>query len=66
MTIGCIESRLHIIERLWNKHHDVHHTKILLQQLDNDIVFMCNEKLPDELEERINKLLDEVNDNDYE
>ena len=65
MTINCIETRLHIIERIWQKHHDVKHCKIMLQQLGNDIIFMCNEKLPDNLDERLDKLINEVNENDY-
>ena len=65
MTIGCINQRLNIIEKMWNRHHDAKHCKMLLQQLSSDIVFMCNEKLPEDLDERLDKLIDEVNENDY-
>ena len=65
MTIGCIKTRLDIIEKMWDKHHDVKHTKILLQQLCDDIVFMCDTKLPEDLDTQLDKLISEVNDNDY-
>ena len=65
MTVGCIKERLHIIERLWRKHHNKKHVNILLQQLRDDIVFLLKVRVPKDIEERINQIDKEVNDNDY-
>ena len=62
MTINCIKTRLHIIEQLWQKEHNAPHIKILLQQLNDDIVFMCDTKLPQDLDDRLSKLSKEVNE----
>ena len=64
MTINCIEERVKILEHLWNKHHDTKHCGILLQQLKNDIVFFCSEKLTEDLERKINELYEEINDHE--
>lgn len=64
MTINCIEERVKILKKLWNREHDARTMKILLNQLNNDIVFFFGEKLPDDLEKEITRLEKEVqNDN---
>lgn len=64
MTINCIEERVKILKKLWNREHDARTMKILLNQLNNDIVFFLGEKLPDDLEKEITRLEKEVqNDN---
>ena len=60
MTINCIDERLKIIKKLWNREHDPHTIEILLYQLQNDIVYFCNEKLPDTIKQEIENLWDEV------
>lgn len=62
MTVECIHERVTILEKLWNRYHDKKCCDILLQQLTNDIVFFLNVKLPKDLEERINKLDEEIHD----
>lgn len=60
MTINCISERLLILKKLWNRHHDPKTCNILLQQLKSDIIFFCGEKLPDELQTRIDDLQKEI------
>lgn len=60
MTINCIDERLKIIKKLWNREHDPHVIDILLKQLKSDIIFFCGEKLPDELQTRIDDLQKEI------
>lgn len=60
MTKDCICERLFILEKLWNRNHDKKHCAILLQQLKNDIVFFCSEKLTEDLERKINELDEEI------
>lgn len=64
MTISCIRERVLILEKLWNRNHDKKHCDILLQQLTNDIVFFCSEKLTEDLERKINELDKEIH-NDH-
>lgn len=65
MTIETIRTRIDVYEKLWNRYHDNKHMKILLQQICDDIVFFLDEKLPEDLEDKLDQLIDEVNDNDY-
>lgn len=60
MTINCIDERVKIIKKLWNREHDPHVIDILLKQLKSDIIFFCGEKLPDELQTRIDDLQKEI------
>lgn len=62
MTIDCIRERVLILEKMWNEHHNKKICSILLQQIVNDAVFFCNEKLNPELEERLDKLDEEIHD----
>lgn len=62
MTINCIEERVKILEHMWNTHHNKKVMKILINQLTTDIVFFLGEKLPDDLECRIDELDKEVYD----
>ena len=39
MTINCIDERVKIIKKLWNREHDPHVIDILLKQLKSDIIF---------------------------
>lgn len=60
MTIDCIEERVKVLEKLWNKYHNKKHCDILLNQLTNDIVFFLGVKLPEDLEKRIDKIDEEI------
>lgn len=60
MTIDTINERVNILEKLWNKSHDKKVMDILLSQLTSDIVFFLGEKIPDELDARIDKLYEEI------
>lgn len=60
MTINCIEERVRILEHLWIMDHNKKVMKILFNQLNNDIVFFCSEKLTEDLERRINELDEEI------
>lgn len=60
MTINCIDERLKIIKKLWNREHDPHLIDILLKQLKSDIIFFCSERIPYELQIQIDELQDEV------
>lgn len=60
MTINCIKERVLILKKLWNRNHDAHTIKILLNQLTNDIVFFLGKKLPPDLEKEIDELEKEV------
>lgn len=61
MTINCIKERVKILKKLWNREHDEKTMKILLNQLNNDIVFFCGEKIPENLKIQIDELAEEVN-----
>lgn len=61
MTINTIEERVTVIEKLWKRTSNKKVCNILLQQLTNDIVFFLGEKLPEELEQRIDQLDEEIN-----
>lgn len=61
MTIDCIRKRTEVLQHLWNREHDHKTMKILLNQLNNDITFFLGEKLPDDLEEQLNALDEEIN-----
>lgn len=64
MTINCIRERTLILEKMWQEHHNKKVCNILLQQLTNDIVFFLGEKLPEDLEQRLDQLDEEIhNDN---
>lgn len=61
MTINSIEERTKVIEKLWKRTSNKKTCNILLQQLTNDIVFFLGVKLPEELEERLDRLDEEIN-----
>lgn len=60
MTINCIDERVKILKKLWNREHDQKTMKILLNQLNNDIVFFLGEKLPQDMDKEIEDLENEV------
>lgn len=60
MTISCIDERVKILKKLWNREHDQKTMKILLNQLNNDIVFFLGEKLPPDIDKEIEDLENEV------
>lgn len=60
MTINCICERITILKKLWNREHDPKTCGILLQQLNNDIIFFCGEKLPNDLQTTIDELQKEI------
>ena len=60
MTINCIDERVKIIKKLWNREHDPHVIDILLKQLKSDIIFFRSERIPYELQIQIDELQDEV------
>lgn len=64
MTINCIDERVKIIKKLWNREHDPHVIDILLKQLKYDIIFFCSERIPYELQIKIDELQEEI-DNDH-
>lgn len=60
MSINCIDERVKILKKLWNREHDQKTMKILLNQLNNDIVFFLGEKLPPDIDKEIEDLENEV------
>lgn len=60
MTINCINERVKILKKLWNREHDEKIMKILLNQLNNDIVFFLGVKLPKDIDKDIEELENEV------
>ena len=62
MTTNCIYERTLILEKMWQEHHNKKVCDILLQQLTNDIVFFLGEKLPEDLEQRLDQLDKEIHD----
>lgn len=60
MSVDTVRERTIILKKLWNRNHDTHTMKVLLNQLTNDIVFFLGEKLPDDLENEISELEKEV------
>lgn len=64
MTINCIDERVKILKKLWDRERDPKTMKMLLQQLNNDITYFCSERLPYELQIQIDELIEEVR-NDY-
>ena len=60
MSVDTVRERTIILKKLWNRNHDAHTIKVLLSQLNNDIVFFLGEKLPDDLENEISELEKEV------
>lgn len=61
MTIDCIRKRTEVLQHLWHKHHNKKICSILLNQLTNDIVFFLGVKLPEDLEEQLDALDEEIN-----
>lgn len=61
MTINCIKERVTILKKLWNREHDEKTMKILLDQLNNDIVLFLDEKLPKDIDKEIEELNEEIN-----
>lgn len=61
MTLGCIERRVEVLEHLWNRHHDNRICNILLKQLTSDITYFLGEKLPEDLEKRLDELDEDIN-----
>ena len=64
MTINCIDERVKIIKKLWNREHDPHVMDSLLKQLNNDITYFCRERVPYELQIKIDELTEEVREYD--
>lgn len=62
MTINCIDERVKILKKLWNREHDPKTMNVLLKQLHNDITYFCSERLPYELQIQIDELEDAVRD----
>ena len=60
MTLDCIRKRTEVLEHLWNRYHNTKVCDILLNQLTNDIVFFLGEKLPEDLEQRLDRLDEEI------
>lgn len=60
MSVDTVRERTIILKKLWNRNHDAHTIKILLNQLTNDIVFFLGKKLPPDLENEIDELEKEV------
>lgn len=65
MTINCVRERLLVIHKLWNREHNAKVCNILLQQLKSDIIFFCGEKTPDDLENEIKDLQEEICEYDH-
>lgn len=62
ITINCIDERVKILKKLWNREYNPKTMNVLLKQLNNDITYFCSEKLPYELQIQIDELEDEVRD----
>lgn len=62
MTINCIDERVKILKKLWNREQDPKTMDILLKQLNNDITYFCSERLPYELQIQIDELTEEVHE----
>lgn len=60
MTINCIDERVKILKKLWNREQDPRTMDILLKQLNNDITYFCSERLPYELQIQIDELTEEI------
>lgn len=60
MSVDTVRERTIILKKLWNRNHDTHTMKVLLNQLTNDIVFFLGKKLPPDLEKEIDELEKEV------
>lgn len=60
MSVDTVRERTIILKKLWNRNHDIHTMKVLLNQLTNDIVFFLGKKLPPDLEKEIDELEKEV------
>lgn len=60
MSVDTVRERTIILKKLWNRNHDTHTMKVLLNQLTNDIVFFLGKKLPQDLEKEIDELEKEV------
>lgn len=65
MTINCIDERVKILRKLWNKKHDTRMMDSLLKQLNNDITYFCSERVPYELQIQIDELTEEVREHDH-
>lgn len=65
MTINCIDERVKILKKLWNREQDPRTMDILLKQLNNDITYFCSERLPYELQIQIDELTEEVHERDH-
>ena len=61
MTKDCIRERVLILEHMWEHNYNKKVCSILLRELNRDITFFLHEKLDPELEERLNKLDEEIN-----
>lgn len=62
MTINCIDERVKILKKLWNREQDPRTMDILLKQLKSDIIFFCSEKMPEDLQIQIDELTEEVHE----
>lgn len=60
MSVDTVRERTIILKKLWNRNHDTHTMKVLLNQLTNDICFFLGKKLPPDLEKEIDELEKEV------
>ena len=65
MTLQCIDERVKIIKKLWNREHNPRMINILLKQLNNDITYFCSERLSYELQIQIDELTEEVHKHDH-
>lgn len=65
MTINCIDERIKILKKLWNREQNPRIMDILLKQLNNDITYFCSERLPYELQIQIDELTEEVHKYDH-
>ena len=63
MNIKQVEQRTKELEFLWNTYHNKDVCKFLINRLSTDIVFFLGQKLPQNLEERLDKFDGEINDN---
>lgn len=61
MTIDCIRKRTEVLQHLWDNHHNKKICSILINQLTSDIVFFLGEKLPEDLEQQLDQLDEEIN-----
>lgn len=62
MNIKTVEERTEKLEFMWKAYHNKKVCKLLLDELSTNIVFFLGVMLPKELEERLDRIEDEIND----